>query len=115
MGPRPPRSWNCGASSVAAGGSPYGFNGATTARSWNCFPTLPEIPEAKGLQWGHDRAVVELEPRMILRAARVPLQWGHDRAVVEFQEHLREPRCIVSFNGATTARSWNSSVEGTPR
>src|ERR1017187_2231057 len=113
------------------------------------------VSPAGSLQWGHDRAVVELRLLhlfgCLLRASMGPrprgrgirwdgngqsvreaasmgprprgrgiagqaasiailtlLQWGHDRAVVEFS--VGEGRCCLvgGFNGATTARSWNS-------
>ena len=60
------------------------------------------------LQWGHDRAVVEfwLEPWKL--GDTEGLQWGHDRAVVELRRLAEKWKGTeFSFNGATTARSWN--------
>ena len=131
MGPRPRGRGIFGPAAKAAV-KVNGFNGATTARSWNC--ALPEHARNRSvpLQWGHDRAVVEFRPessgcRNRILASMGPrprgrgiwsprstrllpakLQWGHDRAVVEFAlggvafDHNKS-----SFNGATTARSWN--------
>ena len=59
------------------------------------------------LQWGHDRAVVELAPTPGTQPQHWWLQWGHDRAVVELRSHLSGRRQADRFNGATTARSWN--------
>ena len=59
------------------------------------------------LQWGHDRAVVELLLVITMEFAYLRLQWGHDRAVVELDIPVWRPPRYVSFNGATTARSWN--------
>ena len=56
------RSWNYvsdgGQASVDAS-----FNGATTARSWNYDAYPPAAHADHRLQWGHDRAVVELGGR----------------------------------------------------
>ena len=59
------------------------------------------------LQWGHDRAVVELTPTGLGRWRRNWLQWGHDRAVVELKVGNTFYAGASRFNGATTARSWN--------
>src|ERR1017187_7336906 len=60
------------------------------------------------LQWGHERALVEM---MFVNAPltwSVELQWGHERALVEIRP-IRPPRAaILGFNGATSARSWKS-------
>src|ERR1017187_6848383 len=83
------------------------FNGATSARSWK-WPKSPARPRpCAGLQWGHERALVEIPVRRcillhIWRASMGPrarargnvtatasisslitLQWGHERALVE--------------------------------
>ena len=59
------------------------------------------------LQWGHDRAVVELPGIRQHLFKRFLLQWGHDRAVVELVLTRRLLLMLLGFNGATTARSWN--------
>src|ERR1039458_3077669 len=60
------------------------FNGATSARSWKCHGYGLRAPIDSALQWGHERALVEMRPpRMELQA-------------------------ISRFNGATSARSWKS-------
>src|ERR1017187_8051574 len=90
-----------------------------------------EAEDDARLQWGHERALVEIHQIRFLRAVDCPasmgprarargnltrkgvcalsltkLQWGHERALVEM------PVCAVSwaprrcFNGATSARSW---------
>src|ERR1035441_3487991 len=59
------------------------------------------------LQWGHDRAVVELRRDSMKTTKTTQLQWGHDRAVVEFLTLRLVGRRCWRFNGATTARSWN--------
>ena len=58
-----------------------GFNGATSARSWK-LNTGSGAPSGTQLQWGHERALVEI---------------GLDTGF------LRGAR---GFNGATSARSW---------
>ena len=35
------------------------------------------------LQWGHERALVEMRPKLAHPIAAVRLQWGHERALVE--------------------------------
>src|ERR1017187_8571290 len=64
------------------------------------------------LQWGHERALVEM---MFVNAPltwSVELQWGHERALVEIRP-IRPPRAaILGFNGATSARSWKWSEVG---
>ena len=40
------------------------------------------------LQWGHDRAVVELDIDQEGMTREGKLQWGHDRAVVELMKSL---------------------------
>src|ERR1039458_5267564 len=41
-----------------------------------------------------------------LRCKRCGLQWGHERALVEIRGVRSLPRRRRSFNGATSARSW---------
>src|ERR1022692_3647427 len=36
------------------------------------------------------------------------LQWGHERALVEINRHNRNRSTTRGFNGATSARSWKS-------
>src|ERR1035441_8704490 len=44
--------------------------------------------------------------------SRDVLQWGHERALVEIRP-IRPPRAaILGFNGATSARSWKWSEVG---
>ena len=96
-------------------GPDSGFNGATSARSWNCDPANAGAGGYFALQWGHERALVELSltSSSVLRyssfngatSARswnwlrtlnaLPklrlLQWGHERALVEFQNPPSKP------------------------
>ena len=37
------------------------------------------------LQWGHERALVEIKQIQTMFAAFIELQWGHERALVEIQ------------------------------
>ena len=67
---------------------------------------------AFSLQWGHERALVEMP------SARPPpdptsgLQWGHERALVEIKTAARnEAQRVSGFNGATSARSWKSAEQ----
>src|ERR1039458_6544392 len=83
-----------------------GFNGATSARSWKSNRSatyhvgLPASmgPRARArgnadgtvacscatlLQWGHERALVEMTFDAAVDLARAKLQWGHERALVE--------------------------------
>src|ERR1017187_6316812 len=103
------------------------FNGATSARSWKCrrharakrFREASMGPRARArgnmfarfagapedlLQWGHERALVEMAPPFRPIRGGGSLQWGHERALVE----MCMPRlalCMAkSFNGATSAR-----------
>src|ERR1017187_7684949 len=60
------------------------------------------------LQWGHERALVEIGRSPFRGGRRTALQWGHERALVEIRP-IRPPRAaILGFNGATSARSWKS-------
>src|ERR1017187_4969293 len=130
-----------------------GFNGATSARSWKSAGVLAPLPialasmgpraRARGntaaniqginenaLQWGHERALVEIPLTTEEKAEVLELQWGHERALVEITSvlvglniviklqwgHERalveigiagRPRiCPRRFTGATSARSW---------
>ncbi len=35
------------------------FNGATTSRSWNAYPSVTTVLSVIALQWSHDLSVVE--------------------------------------------------------
>ena len=59
MGPRP-RGRGIALGQRCDLGGRRGFNGATTARSWNSTDQLIVRQDILMLQWGHDRAVVEL-------------------------------------------------------
>src|ERR1017187_9854872 len=83
------------------------FNGATSARSWKCRghrgaalqtmrASMGPRARARGnpgsqispaqaaqLQWGHERALVEIWFRFLRGGAPEWLQWGHERALVE--------------------------------
>src|ERR1039458_5728170 len=146
------RSWKSGESSPAV--TPHsGFNGATSARSWKSggdggvgegggasmgprarargntdtgygpFVTiglqwgheraLVEMTPAPGLQvvtlvlqWGHERALVEILRSTPFRRQTQGLQWGHERALVEISSSSKYPSGMACFNGATSARSW---------
>src|ERR1039458_6982222 len=64
------------------------------------------------LQWGHERALVEIGRSPFRGGRRTALQWGHERALVEIRP-IRPPRAaILGFNGATSARSWKWSEVG---
>ena len=58
------------------------------------------------LQWGHERALVEMQPDGTFVVPAATLQWGHERALVEMR--WRGAACWIplSFNGATSARLW---------
>ena len=58
------------------------------------------------LQWGHERALVEIASLPPTASAISPLQWGHERALVEIHPSVSGPFESQSFNGATSARSW---------
>src|ERR1039458_3186204 len=84
------------------------------------------------LQWGHERALVEIGWALRLRRTTRRLQWGHERALVEIDAHTQPALCARasmgprarasrnrttqpptsaradSCNGATSARSWKS-------
>src|ERR1039458_8987578 len=108
-----------------------GFNGATSARSWKSAGVLAPLPialasmgpraRARGntaaniqginenaLQWGHERALVEIPLTTEEKAEVLELQWGHERALVEITPGLRQSLGQSCFNGATSARSWKS-------
>ena len=59
-----------------------------------------------GLQWGHERALVEIWFRFLRGGAPEWLQWGHERALVEIQTTRARDTRAMCFNGATSARSW---------
>ena len=83
------------------------FNGATSARSWKS--TMAGLVNAAPdpLQWGHERALVEISVCLPNSTAPDPLQWGHERALVEMRMcGLSTPARWSCFNGATSARSW---------
>ncbi len=58
------------------------------------------------LQWSHDLAVVETGDGPPTVGNGRKLQWSHDLAVVETCPWYHGGRRMVSFNGATTLRSW---------
>src|ERR1019366_159672 len=106
------------------------FSGATSARSWKCRghrgaalqtmrASMGPRARARGnpgsqispaqaaqLQWGHERALVEIWFRFLRGGAPEWLQWGHERALVEIQTTRARDTRAMCFNGATSARSW---------
>ena len=86
--------------------TPFGFNGAGTARSRK-FPDGSWVDDPiNKLQWGRDRAVPEICTVGVDPGSHTALQWGRDRAVPE----IVFPVAFASanrggFNGAGTARS----------
>ena len=83
-----------------------GFNGATSARSWKSHAPIPAVCSSAKLQWGHERALVEMGRPAWDALASNPLQWGHERALVEIRYQPRRHGRRSCFNGATSARSW---------
>src|ERR1017187_4837106 len=83
-----------------------GFNGATSARSWK-FKRLCELhgelscfngaTSARSWKYRHSGAVT---------GSFTSLQWGHERALVEIYRRTHGPSFLACFNGATSARSW---------
>src|ERR1039458_6637992 len=60
-----------------------GFNGATSARSWKWSEVGACGLLWFGLQWGHERALVEISTTNSWSRSTSALQWGHERALVE--------------------------------
>src|ERR1022692_3911955 len=58
------------------------------------------------LQWGHERALVEMNRKSWSRRGNALLQWGHERALVEISLPRGCRQSQHGFNGATSARSW---------
>ena len=67
--------------------------------TWSWAPATP-------LQWGHERALVEILLHQLELTARHKLQWGHERALVEILSSTGLLSAFICFNGATSARSW---------
>src|ERR1022692_2677037 len=65
-------------------------------------------PNQGQLQWGHERALVEIALRAADGNRHDGLQWGHERALVEITWWERVCWFWFGFNGATSARSWKS-------
>ena len=93
------------------------FNGATSARSWKYHEDAAEAREwlasmgprarARGnmtgyqqvvaavrLQWGHERALVEITRASSHSPAISWLQWGHERALVEIRTRRETPTTL---------------------
>ena|ERR1017187_119697 len=80
---------------------------------WGHERALVEIPltteekaEVLELQWGHERALVEITSVLVGLNIVIKLQWGHERALVEIGIAGRPRICPRRFTGATSARSW---------
>src|ERR1017187_4929604 len=111
MGPRP-RGRGITVASVNSSVSPDASMGPRP-RGRGILRKRREANRHSMLQWGHDRAVVELTNGAAgSNGTNGTLQWGHDRAVVELRTYGRRWITPASFNGATTARSWNSCRRG---
>ena len=59
------------------------FNGATSARSWKLSGSGYARIALTKLQWGHERALVEMRRGCWGGCFSLWLQWGHERALVE--------------------------------
>ena len=68
----------------------------------------PSAHLSASLQWGHERALVEMNVGAVSQPGSPKLQWGHERALVEITPGLRQSLGQSCFNGATSARSWKS-------
>ena len=75
---------------------------------------LLEVAYVYLLQWGHERALVEME--RWTEASRIVfwLQWGHERALVEIKRLCELHGELSCFNGATSARSWKYGAARKP-
>ena len=52
------------------------------------------------LQWGHDKIVMEVLPRIFLAISITLLQWGHDKIVMEvYRERADQIRLVVASMG----------------
>src|ERR1039457_4186208 len=65
----------------------------------------------KMLQWGHERALVEMDRTTAEAYSSAALQWGHERALVEITYLMKKESVLKCFNGATSARSWKWTVQ----
>ena len=99
---------------------PACFNGATSARSWKFAGHLWGMSLNVWLQWGHERALVEITTGLSKKTPGLPasmgprarargnnaiwrgagnrsvlLQWGHERALVEIGGHPSFPQSLV--------------------
>ena len=80
-------------------------------KSWKGPCSKTSIPSTRALQWSHDGEVVEgLDHPGDLGRTDHALQWSHDGEVVEGkQPHQPSDLISMSFNGATTVKSWKGS------
>src|ERR1022692_4877692 len=78
------------------------------ARARGNPPCYLRATDHSSLQWGHERALVEIQGVAPCISARLRLQWGHERALVEIPTDHSHRVSRPSFNGATSARSWKS-------
>src|ERR1039458_9360571 len=70
---------------------------------------------AAWLQWGHERALVEMIALGVSPRPHAVLQWGHERALVEIRGRAGRRPISRCFNGATSARPGeNGAAASTP-
>ncbi len=99
----------CSSAGNSIGESWRCFNGATTSRSWNAYTLQVGPMYVSSLQWSHDLSVVECSSARGKRGKRPasmePRPLG--RGMIGGLPKAERP--WLSFNGATTSRSWNES------
>jgi len=82
------------------------FNGATSNRTWKRPLPVSTATRCSQLQWGHVQSDVETRPLKSTTRLFWKLQWGHVQSDVETMQRLRLHTALLSFNGATSNRTW---------
>ena len=79
--------------------------------------SLRSIHVYSGLQWGHERALVEIKEDLDAARKLLELQWGHERALVEIPRAVRTLRThpLASMGPRARARGNAKSKPGAPR
>src|ERR1017187_8277506 len=73
-------------------------------------PGVAVTPTTLGLQWGHERALVEILLHQLELTARHKLQWGHERALVEISTPTAIPANSKSASMGPRARARGNTV-----
>src|ERR1039457_2656167 len=80
------------------------------ARARGNPPCYLRATDHSSLQWGHERALVEIDPGVAVPPPPLGLQWGHERALVEISTPPAIPANSKSASMGPRARARGNTV-----